>query len=368
MNHKDTKTPSEPVFIENSESHQKTSQLNKILLIRPRFLGDLILATGLVEVIHQAHPQAEVWFLAETSYAEALKHHPGIAGVIPFDAKRKNNPFYLLSFYRQLRAQGFDTALDLFGNPRSAQMTFWSGAKTRVGFDLRGRKWAYNVIAPPSSAPLPSGRRRVTEAYLDQVRALGIPVPSYKTSLQVSDDEKAYVKKLFDRAGIGPSDKVAVITPGASWPAKRWPLENFIELGFMLQSRKIRPIYIFGPKEDSLAKEFEDRMNKDWIYLNQPSLRGLMAFVEAADVLVSNDSGPMHVGPAVGTPTLGIFGPGEPEVWFPYERPHQILYSEVPCGHCGLDSCPWMTCMDRLTSVDAAKKVIELLANAKKAR
>jgi lipopolysaccharide heptosyltransferase II len=342
------------------------ADLKKILLIRPRFLGDLILATGLVDIIKAAHPQAQVWFLTEQNYAEALAHHPGVNGVIAFDAKRKNNPFYLLGFYRQLRAHHFDAALDLFGNPRTAQMTFWSGAKTRVGFDLRGRRWAYNVIAEPSSAPLPSGRRRVTEAYLDQVRALGIGVPkTYQTSLQVSADEKTYVKKLFDRAGIGPGDKVAVLTPGGSWPAKRWPLENFIELGFMLQSRKIRPIYIFGPKEDALAKEFEERMNKDWIYLNQPSLRGLLAFVEAADVLVSNDSGPMHVGPAVGTPTLGIFGPGEPEVWFPYSGKHQVLYSEVPCGHCGLDECPWMTCMDRLTSVDAAKKVIDLLAASK---
>ncbi len=339
----------------------------KILIIRPRFLGDLILATGLVEVIKSAQSQAEVWFLAETAYSEALSHHPGIAGIVPFDAKKKNNFFYLTGFYKKLRDQKFDIALDLFGNPRSAQITFWSGAKTRVGFDLRGRKWAYNVIAPPSSAPLPSGRRRVTEAYLDQVRALGIATPApYRTSLQVSDDEKNYVRKLFDRAGIVPGDKVAVLTPGASWPAKKWPLDNFIELGFMLQARKVRPIYIFGPKEDALAKEFEGRMNKDWIYLNQPSLRGLMAFIEAADVLVSNDSGPMHVGPAVGTPTLGLFGPGEPEVWFPYSGPHQVLYSEVPCGHCGLDSCPWMTCMDRLTSVEAAKKAIDLMALKKR--
>jgi lipopolysaccharide heptosyltransferase II len=340
--------------------------LQKILLVRPRFLGDLILATGLVKVIRQNHPQAEVWFLTEGAYAEALTHHPEISGVISFDAKRKNNPFYVLGFYKQLRSHRFDAVLDLFGNPRSAQMTFWSGAAIRVGYDLRGRSWAYTQLAKPSSEPLPSGRRTVVEAYLDQVRALGMVVDKpYQTSLQVSEEEKNYVRKLFDRAGIAPGEKVAVLTPGGSWPAKRWPLEKFIELGFMLQSRKIRPIYIFGPKEDALAKEFEERMNKDWIYLNQPSLRGLMAFIEAADVLVSNDAGPMHVGPAVGTATLGIFGPGEPEIWFPYQRSHAVLYSEAACSHCGLDECPWMTCMDRLTTVDAAKKVIELLSSSK---
>jgi lipopolysaccharide heptosyltransferase II len=342
-------------------------EIQKILIVRPRFLGDLILATGLTDVIHQNNPKAEIWFLAEGPYTEALDHHPKITGVINFDPKRKNNPFYLLKFYRELSRHQFDLALDLFGNPRSAQMTFFSGAPLRVGYNLRGRKWAYNLIAEPSSAPLPSGRRTVTESYLDQLRVLGLTVNEpYQTSLEVSEDEKKYVKKIFDRAGIQPGQKTAVLTPGGSWSAKRWPLENFIELGFMLQARKIRPIYIFGPKEDALAKEFEERMNKDWIYLNQPSLRGLIAFIEAADVLIANDSGPMHVGPAVGTPTLGIFGPGEPEVWFPYAMPHLVLYNEVPCSHCGLDKCPWMTCMDRLLPMDAAKRVLNLLKMAEK--
>ncbi len=336
--------------------------IHKILIIRPKFLGDLILATGLVEVIHQNNPQAEVWFLSESGYTEALKHHPKIAGVFTLDPKHKNNPFYLLGLYGEMGRHHFDAVLDLFGNPRSAQMTFFSGAKTKVGYNLRGRRWAYNLIAEPSSASLPSGRRRVTESYLDQLRVLGFANGTYRTSLQVSDDEKLYVRRLFDRAGIKLGDKAAVLTPGASWPAKHWSLDKFIELGFMLQAQHIRPIYIFGPKEADLAEEFEGRMNKDWLYLNQPSLRGLMAFIEAADVLIANDSGPMHIGPAVGTPTLGIFGPGEPEVWFPYDKPHEVLYAEVPCGHCGLEVCPWMTCMDRLSSVDAMKKVLEMLA------
>jgi ADP-heptose:LPS heptosyltransferase len=338
-------------------------EIKKILLVRPRFLGDLILATGLVEVIHQNNPEAKIWFLTEEAYGEALSHHPQIAGVISFDAKRKNNLFYLFNFFRELRWHRFDAVLDLFGNPRTAQMTYWSGAPVRVGFDLRGRTWAYNRIAQPASNPLPSGRRRVIDAYLDQIRVLGWLAPAdYPTFIQVTEDEKLYVRKLFDRAGIQPGQKTAVLTPGASWPAKRWPLDNFIELGFMLQARAIRPIFLFGPKEGDLAREFEGRMNKDWVFINQPSLRGLIAFIEAADVLIANDSGPMHVGPAVGTPTLGIFGPGEPEIWFPYEKPHQVFYAEVACGHCGLDHCPWMTCMDRLTTVAAAKRVMEMLS------
>ncbi len=338
------------------------NEIKKILILRPRFLGDLILATGLAESIQQDNPQAEIWYLAESQYSEALENHPRVAGVIPFDAKRKNNPFYLLSFFRELRKHKFDTVLDLFGNPRTAQMSYWSGAPVRVGFERRGRSWAYNVIAKPSSDPLPSGRRRVTESYLDQIRALGYSAQgSYQTSLQVSEDEKSHVRTLFERAGLKGGQKVAAIAPGASWPAKHWPLERFIELGHWLKREGVRPLYIFGPKEGDLVSEFEVNMDKDWILINQPNLRGLMAFIASADVLVANDAGPMHVGPAVGTATLGIFGPGEPEIWFPYEKPHEAAYVEVPCGHCGLDECPLMACMDHLEAKDIAKRVMGML-------
>lgn len=337
------------------------TESQKILILRPRFLGDLVLATGLAEVFHLNDPRTEVWYLAEDTYAEVLQHHPQIKGVLAFESKRKNNPVYLLKFLNGLRAHKFDVVLDLFGNPRTAQFAFFSGAAKRVGFERRGRSWAYNIIAKPSSESFPSGRRTVIETYLDQVRALGIPVRDYHSTLTVSEYEKSYVKRLFGRAGIKAGQKTAVLTPGASWPAKHWHLERFLELGYLLQAQGVRPIYIFGPKDLEWAKTFEEQMNKDWIFINQPSIRGLMAFIEAADVLISNDAGPMHVGPAVGTPTLGIFGPGDPEIWFPYPKPHSIAYTEIACSHCGLDHCPLMACMDHLDSKQVASQVIKML-------
>lgn len=336
--------------------------LKKILVIRPRFLGDLILATGLVEVLRRENPNREVWFLTEYPYSEALQNHPGVAGVLSFDASKKNNPTYLWKFFQDLRGKKFDAVLDLFCNPRTAQMAYWSGAPVRVGFEMRGRSWAYTVLAPPSSPAFASGRRPVTEAYLDQVRVLGFKADSpYKTSLGVTEEERAQVRKLFERAQIKPGEKVVALSPGASWPAKRWPLERFIELGFWLRRDGVRPLYLFGPKEADMVKEFEAHMDKDWLLINQPNLRGLMAFIEAADALVANDSGPMHVGPAVGTPTLGIFGPGEPEIWFPYGAPHRAAYAEIGCSHCGLDYCNFMACMDHLTTQEISNKVLNLL-------
>lgn len=338
-----------------------TTSYQKILILRPRFLGDLILATGLPGIFRAANPKAQVWFLTESPYASALEGHPHVSGVLALDPARKGSPFYQLKLYRGIRAAGFDLVLDLFGNMRTALLSFFSGAPERVGFEMRGRSWAYTKLAPPSSDAYPSGRRRVTEAYLDQARALGLSTGSYRTQLKVSEDERTQVRKILERASFRSGEKLAVLCPGASWPAKQWPLEKFIELGFWLKKSGVRPLYIFGPKEAELAEEFQDHMDKDWLFINQPNLRGLISFIEAADLLIANDSGPMHVGPAVGTPTLGIFGPGEPEIWFPYDKPHRAAYAEVPCSHCGLDHCSLMACMAHLGVKEMARNALDLM-------
>lgn len=341
----------------------------KVLILRPRFLGDLILATGLAGVMRKNNPGTEVWYLAETPYAEILGNHPEIAGVLPLEPGKKNNPFYIGGFYRKIRRQRFEAVLDLFGNFRTALVSFFSGAPLRVGFEMRGRSWAYTSVAGPATKPLPSGRRPVTDAYLDQVRALGFsPVESYKTSLFTTKEEKAHAKTILNRALLRPGQKVAALFSGATWSTKRWPLERFVELGRRLAKKGARPLFLFGPKDAELARSFEVQMEPGWIFVNQPSLRGLTALIEASDLLISNDAGPMHIGPAVGTPTLGIFGPGEPEIWFPYQAPHAYAHAEVDCSHCGREQCSLMVCMDRLEVDFIAGKAISLLGSQRRVK
>jgi lipopolysaccharide heptosyltransferase II len=334
----------------------------KFLIFRPRFLGDVILSSGLPKIIASSGKDVEVWYLTQTPFDEVLKHHPFVAGVLTLDSAHKRNPFVLWNLGREMRRHRFDAVLDLFGNPLTARLTFFSGAKIRLGFEGQGRSWAYNRIALPSSEPALSGRRKVTEAYLDQIRALGMPFTGpYQTELFVSEEEKEQVRKVWERAQIRKDERVAVYAPGASWPAKHWPLKKFIELAGNLEKEGLRPVFVFGPKEDQLVQEFEGKAGKNWLLIHRPSLRGLVSFISGADLLVANDSGPMHVGPAVRTPTLGIFGPGEPEIWFPYDSPHRIAYHEVSCSHCGLDLCPLMVCMRDLGVEEVARTALGMV-------
>lgn len=345
-----------------------------LLVIRPRYMGDIILATGIVSAAKAARPDAQVTFLTDAHFADLLLGHPDVDDVLSFDTSRKNNLLYLWRFIRGLRARHFDCVLDLFGNPRTAQWTFLSGAPVRVGYRLRGRSWAYNRLAFSSTPGLLSNdsslpqtkdhdllkekpkRRPVTEAFLDQWRALDYASPKeYRTYLQVTEKEYAAADGKLSLLGWYLGEKLAALCPGASHPAKRWPLPKFVELAGLLASWGIRPLFVLGPKDQNLLENLNESMEDDWLFVNQPPIRELMAMIASSDLLVSNDAGPMHIGPAVGTPTVGIFGPGEPEIWFPYPAPHQAAYREIECSHCGLDVCPRGECMRDLSVEDVAQ-------------
>lgn len=323
---------------------------SNLLLVRPRFLGDILLSTGLASAAKAARPRARVSFLADARFADILRGHPDIDEVLTFDTDRKNSLRYLFRFLRDLRRRRFDCVLDLFGNPRTAQWTFLSGAPVRVGYQLRGRSWAYNRLAFPSSdGRRAGGRRRVTEVFLDQWRALGYPPPDrYRTYAHVTGQEFAAVDSRLSSLGWRAGEGLAVLSPGASWPAKRWPVEKFLMLSERLAALGLTCVFTLGPKDQDLLPVLEARRGKA-LLINQPTLRELAALIATAEILVSNDAGPMHVGPAVGTPTVGIFGPGEPDIWFPYEEPHRAAYREVECSHCGLDFCDRMECMKALS-------------------
>jgi ADP-heptose:LPS heptosyltransferase len=335
--------------------------LKNLLIIRPRFLGDVVLATGLASVIKSARPDVKVSFLSQAPFTEIFRHDPDWDDVITFDATRGNQIGYLYRFYRDLRRRKFDVVLDLFGNPRTVQMALLSGAGTRVGYRLKGRSWAYTCLAPPSSPPLPSGRRSVGEAYLDQVRALGIDVTTpYRTRIRVTDEEKNSARVYLKGQGGG-EGRVVCIAPGASWPAKKWHSEKFVDIAGRLLKRGIQPLILFGPKESETRDYFRARWKKGWMKADARPIRELCALISVSDALLSNDAGPMHIGPAVETPTLGLFGPGEPEIWFPYGSPNAYLHHEVGCSHCGLDECGKRDCMEAITPQEVMGRLLPMI-------
>lgn len=340
----------------------------RILVTRLRFIGDVVLTTPVVRALRAQYPEAEIVYLAERGPAEALDGHPDVDEVIPFDRESLSR----LPLGRRLREHGrflaglrtrrFDVVIDLFSNPRSALLTLATGAPLRVGYDVRGRGIVYNVKIRRSSS------LSVVDAYLDAVRTLGLPVMDSQPRLALTEEDVQWADEWLNERGIGHEGAVIGLNPGASWPAKMWGTERFAELGDRLVERhQAVVILVHGPGQRSLVEAVEAGMRHRPVIAGLMPLKRLAALIHRFDVFVTNDCGPMHIAAAVGTPTVGLFGPSRPDIWFPYAEVdgHTALTPRVP-SCCGRDVCTAPTPCIATIPVDDVCAAVERALSVRK--
>ena len=340
----------------------------RILLTRLKFIGDVVLTTPAVHAVRMAFPDAEIVYLAEREASSLLLHNTELNEVISFDFSRPTLP-ETARVVSLLRRHRFDLAVDFFSNPRSALLTYFSGARTRVGLDRSSRRWLYSIRVSDNGQPKPA------PAFHQQLlSAVGIPPTDHAPSLVVTGKEREEARRrIGELLGEGAQDVLApivVLHVGGTWPAKLWPADRFAELADLAASRLgARVLLSGGPRDAAVVQEVLSCARSSPKVCGVLPLRSLAALLAESTAVVSNDAGPMHMAAAVGTPTIGLFGPGEEEIWFPYERSlgHRALRRDVPCHPCHLDVCNrvgsgYMECMHRLGVEEVAQALAEAVA------
>jgi len=328
----------------------------RVLITRMKFIGDVILTTPIIRSVRAAFPSAHIAYLGEKEAVSLLKHNPNLDEVIPFN-------FSVPSLVEQtrvgllLRRRRFDLVIDLFGNPRSALLTFLTGARTRVGLDRPGRGKLYTIRVQDD------GKRKTAIGFHEQfLRAVGIPATVARPEIVLTDDERRNAARLLasleERAPVGDAPPPIIgMHPGATWPAKMWLPERFGELAATIALKLGAQVVITaGPKEKETVARALAAAGGSAMAVPVLPLRELAAVISHCSVFISNDAGPMHIAPALNVPTIGLFGPGEEDIWFPYSRAdgHLPLRMDVPCHPCHLDICNrpgdlYMECMKLLT-------------------
>lgn len=334
----------------------------RILVSRLRFLGDVVLTTPLLRALRQAFPEARIAYLAESPYIEVLAHHPDVDALLPLD---RQSPAAQLSTLRQLRRGHFDLTIDLFGNARSALLLWFSGARQRVGFDYRGRRLLYTNVVRRDARP-----KNAIQFHLEALQPLGVAPAGSQTHLATSPAEDVWAVNYLHEKGIGASERLAAVHAGASWPAKRWFAERFGELARRMGAELgVRVLLTTGPGEEELVERVT-QVAPEAAVLEVLSIRQVMAVVKRCQVLVANDCGILHLGPALGTPTVGIFGPGEPEIWFPYSQAagHHVVHKELDCSRCHRDFCEELRCMAAIQVDDVLEAAARVLQRAETTR
>ena len=329
--------------------------INRILVIKLRAIGDVLLSTPVVQNLHDHYPLAQIDFLADKFAADVVIGNPWVSNVLTFDRKNDSG----VGMIRRVREKKYDLIIDLFSNPRSAIITGLSGARFRAGFPFRWRKYAYNIIIPPRA-----GNIHNIDFNLDALRRLDIPVHHFQPYFPLEGRAKQFAAEWFRGENLV-GKQVVGLNPSGGWYTKRWGLEHYARLGDLIAERhRASIILLWGPGEEDDVRIIEGGMKTPSHRIPKTTLSQLGAIIQQCTFVVSNDSGPMHIAAALEVPTLGIFGPTNPRQQGPFGEMHRwIRNEELDCLECSLTKCPiGNVCMTQL-EVDRVMDAFEDLVS-----
>jgi heptosyltransferase-2 len=262
-----------------------------------------------------------------------------------------------------IKEGGFDLAV-LFPNAFRAAALVWAARiPDRWGYAHDGRGVLLTRPVPP--APRPFGRHQ-SYYYLDLLRALGIETSQPDTHLNLTDAMRARAAELLEGGGVRPGQPLVGIHPGATnSSAKRWIPERYAEVAERLTDshQDARIVLLGGPEEQSITDAIRSHLKTAPILLSgKTSLGELMGLLGSMSVLLSNDSGPMHLASALGVPTVAVFGPTDERETGPSGPTATVVRRHVDCSPCLLKECPIdHRCMQRVSADDVYAATVDLL-------
>lgn len=333
--------------------------IDRILVIKFRAIGDVLLLTPVIQNLREHFPDAHIDFLTDEFAAEVIVGNPWITDVITFNKKSDSS----VSVVARIRKRKYDLVIDLFSNPRSAIVAVLSGARFRVGFPFRWRKYAYNTIVPPRG-----GEVHNVDFNLDALRRLGIPVRHFRPYFPLNDDAKRFAFEWIRSQHID-EQKIVGLNPSGSWQTKRWGLDRYALLGDLIVHKYgVAIVLLWGPGEEEDVRTIQRQMKSPSFVVPKTTLPQLAAIIQQCSFVVSNDSGPMHIGASFDIPTLGIFGPTNPYLQGPYGKQHRWIRNEgLDCLACNLTSCPiGNICMTQLEVKQVLETFDKLVLDSKK--
>ncbi|MBI2902212.1 MAG: glycosyltransferase family 9 protein [Candidatus Methylomirabilis oxyfera] len=356
-------------------------QVQRILILKPSSLGDVVNTLPFLASLRRRYPDRHIAWLVEEETAGVLAGHPLLDRVIVSGRRRWGQevlaPLRWPSALREigtliaeLRQGRYDLVVDLQGLLKSALMILLAGARFRVGL-ADAREGSRRVLT--HVVPLPSAPTHAVDRYLEAARFLGAD-PSPTTFVFPSGPEDgAKAEALLAEAGVRPGDRVVALNPRARWPTKLWEEDRFARVGEMLARRCRARILVTGSLSDlPRARRLAARMDPaPFVVAGRTDLRVLIALLKQIDLLVTVDSGPMHLAAALGTPLVALFGPTDPRLNGPYGGDGRILRVSLPCSPCLKRRCRIQDdrlCMRSLSEEDVVEAATSILASRSRCR
>jgi len=345
----------------------------RTLIIKPSSLGDVVQALPVLTALREAHPQARVAWLAAAPLADLLLGHPRLDEVILFDRRRFGHvgrsltvTADFMAFIQDVRQRRFTAVLDLQGLFRSGFLAAATGAPARVGFaSARELATVFYTLA----VPLPHDEMHAVDRYLALARHIGLAEPRARDHLPVAGESRAAVRARLAGEGIAPQEPLVVVAAHARWATKQWPPERFAEVLLRLHGETgARGVLVGGGAAAPVGRQVAERAAcaRPIDLSDRTTLKEMVALVAEARAVVTNDSGPMHVAAAVGTPVAAIFGPTHPGRTGPYGPGHRVLTGQAACRPCFRRECPYggaegaLECLLTVKADEVARHLLEI--------
>lgn len=346
----------------NAEPH-------KILVRVTNWIGDAVISLPALEALRSRFPRAEIVTVAKPWVAAIYDRHPAINRQIVYDpAGEHRGPRGFSKLVRQIRGESFDTAILLQNAFQAAWMAWRARIPVRIGYACQGRG---PLLTEAVETPAKAVYGHQAYYYLHLLfRAGMIPRPEplrslEETRIEVNAEEKTWATRRLESLGIHGPRFLLALAPGAAFgPAKRWMPDRFAALADRLTEVLNADVLIFGSdSERALAEEIAGEMeHTPLIVAGEMPLRQSMALLERCRLVVTNDSGLMHVAAVMGLPVVAIFGSTDARATGPFGPSIKVVQHVVPCNPCGLRVCPVdFRCMEGVTVAMAYRTALEMV-------
>ena len=342
---------------------KKDNSMNeKIVIIDLLYMGDLIFATPFFRQLKKNYPESQIDFIVNSNFYELIEESPYFDNIYPYDKNWSIKKSW--KFARELKENNYDLGINIHGNWRTILLMYLIDADFNIGYGGDGKGLFLDKVIETDA------RQHMVQSYLQFLEKMGLHrFDNDQIELFINQKAKKNMKNLLNEK-IGKDNKqrlkrndkrLIALNTGGTWATKRWPKEKFAKLADKLKAKGEEVLFLGGPSDVERVKEIITLMeNKEVINVaGKTTLKELAALTEKCDLVISNDSGPIHVSAAVGTSTIAIFGPSDEKKFRPYGSKHKIVKTDIDCRPCGEHECPLghHNCMNEIKVNDVIKQI-----------
>ena len=315
--------------------NKQVAQAKNILVINLLYLGDLVFSTPFLRNLRKNYPTAKIDMVVNTNFLKVVENNPYLNDLYPYS--KSYNLKESIAFALRLKKNHYDLGLNIHGSLRSNLLLSLINPGYKVGFAHGIMKFTLNRSLQPLNGC------HMVDVYLQFLRDMGITnIDDQGLELTVPKSALKKIELFLEKNKITRETRLIGLNTGGTWKTKRWTVEGFAQLADELQSiDHCQVVFLGGPGDLPRVKSIIGLMKTTPLMTTgQTSLTELMALLEKCSLVISNDSGPVHIAAAVGTPTITIFGPSDEIKYRPYGKNNLVVKSNLACRPCGKHECP----------------------------